>query len=311
MPKISIIIPAYNAEKHIERCLDSVLAQKYDDLEIIVINDGSTDKTEEKISKYKEHIIYIKKENAGLSDTRNVGIAKATGTYLMFIDSDDYIEKNLLESLKPYIEQDIDIIKYKAKKINENGNNIELLKGPTFGIENGPEAFSKLCFTDELMEATWLYLYKRELFTKNNFKFAKDLYHEDFGLTPLIILKAKTMVSLDIYGYYYVQSENSITRNGDYEKTVQKFKDLLIHYDNITKTIENYDIDIKTKENVKIFCTNSILLRINELNRNDRKKFIKEIKKRKMIKNIKVRNLKQLIKRILLSINIKLYLKLR
>ena len=109
MDKVSIIIPVYNVESYIEKCLDSILQQEYDNKEIIVINDGSTDKSEEVISKYFEKIKYVKKENSGLSDTRNLGIDMATGKYIMFVDADDYIELDLLKKLRPYIEQDIDL----------------------------------------------------------------------------------------------------------------------------------------------------------------------------------------------------------
>lgn len=311
MEKVSIIIPAYNAEKYIERCLKSVIAQKYENKEIIVIDDGSTDKTEEKINKYINKIKYIKKKNGGLSEARNVGIEKATGKYIMFIDADDYIEKDLLKNLKPYIDEDIDMIKYKAKKVTEKGEEIQLMEGPVFETTKGEEAFSKMCFTDQLMETAWIYLYKKELLRRNKFQFAKGLYHEDFGLIPLVILKAQTFVSTDIYGYNYVQSENSITRNEDYQKTKRKVYDLLKHYDKIVTEIEKYKIQKTTKQDVKIFCTNAILLRINELNKKDQKEFVKEIKKRKMHKNIIVKNPKQLLKRILLEISIPAYLKLR
>jgi len=315
MKKISVIVPIYNVEKYIERCIDSILMQNYENLELILINDGSTDGVEEKINKYLEKypniIQYIKKENSGLSDTRNIGMQKSTGEYIMFVDSDDYLEPNVLTRLIPYIEKDIELIKFKTQKVAENGEIIGIMNGPVFDQTTGEEAFSKMCFEDELMETAWLYLYKAELLKENNFEFAKGLYHEDFGLIPLVILKAKTFVSTNICGYNYVQSSNSITRAQDYQKTLKKLKDLLIHYDNITNKIEQYDIKSKTKEDVKIFCTNSILLRVNNLEKKDQKNFIKEIKKRKMTSNIKVRNLKQLVKRILLEISIPLYLKLR
>lgn len=311
MEKISIVIPVYNTEKYIERCIESVLQQKYENKEIIVVNDGSTDKTEEKINKYKEQIKYIKKANGGLSDARNVGIANATGKYIMFIDSDDYIEEDLLSKLKPYIDKDIEMIKYKARKVTEDGKEIQLMEGPTFDTIKGEEAFSKMCFDDQLMETACIYLYKTELIKQNGFQFRKGLYHEDFGLIPLIIVKAKTFISTNICGYNYVQSQNSITRNEDYEKTKIKVYDLLKHYDKIVQEIEKYEIQENTKQDVRIFCTNSILLRINDLNKEDRKAYIKEIKKRKMQKNIKAKNTKQLIKRILLEISIPAYLKLR
>lgn len=311
MKKISIIIPVYNTEKYIERCLDSVIQQEYKNKEIIVINDGSTDKSEEKINKYINQITYIKKENGGLSDARNVGIEKATGEYIMFIDSDDYIEEGLLDKLKPYIDQEIEMIKYKSRKVTEEGKEIQIMDGPVFETTKGEEAFSKMCFTDQLMETACIYLYKTELLRKNQFKFPKGLYHEDFGLIPLIIVKAATFVSTNICGYNYVQSPNSITRNEDYEKTKRKVYDLLTHYDKIIEQIEKYDIKQTTKQDVRIFCTNAILLRLNELKEEDKKEIIKEIRKRKMQKNIIVKNPKQLLKRILLEISIPAYLKLR
>ena len=108
-----------------------------------------------------------------------------------------------------------------------------------------------------------------------------------------------------------MQSKNSVTRNGDYDKTVKKVFDTLIQYDNMINKIKSYKVSDKVKEDVKIFYTNSILLRVNHLQEKERKKFIKEIRKRKMTKNIKVRNIKQLLKRIILEINIPLYLKIR
>ena len=95
-PKISIIIPAYNCEKYIERCVKSILCQTYHNLEIIVINDGSKDNTIKvlkKLGNEDNRIVVINKENTGVSDTRNLGLEKATGDYIGFVDSDDYIEK--------------------------------------------------------------------------------------------------------------------------------------------------------------------------------------------------------------------------
>lgn len=315
MKKISVIVPIYNAEKYIARCIDSILAQADETTELILINDGSTDKSEDILKTYLEKdngiIKYTKKENTGVADTRNVGIEQATGDYIIFVDCDDYIDKNLFKNLEKYIKQDIDIIKYKAIIETENEDEIGELEGPIFEETSGEEAFSKLYYTDEMLDALWVYAYKRELFTKNNFKFTKNTYHEDFGLIPLLIVKAKSFISTDIRGYYYIQSRNSITRNADYSKTVKKVFDTLIHYDNMINTIENYQISEKTKEDIKIFYTNSILLRVNDLKKEDRKKFIKEIRKRKMTKNIKARNTKQILKRIILDLNIPLYLKIR
>ena len=117
------------------------------------------------------------------------------------------------------------------------------------------------------------------------------------------------MVSTKVYGYNYVQSDNSITRNKDYEKTIKKMEDALKHYDNMVNIIQNSNLSIRAKENIKIYYTNSVLLKLTELKAQDQDEFIKEIKQRHMVQNIKVRNVKQLLKRICLSLNIKWYLK--
>lgn len=315
MKKISVIVPIYNAEKYIARCLDSILMQADENIELLLINDGSTDRTEEIIQtylgKYKSSIKYIKKENDGVANSRNLGLEKATGEYIIFVDGDDYIDKNLFKELQPYMDKNIDIIKYKAIIETEEEEKIGQYEGPTFETITGEEAFSKLCFDDEMVDALWVYAYKKELFTKNKLKFLKDADHEDFGLIPLIILRAKTFISTNIQGYHYVQSANSVTRTKDYKKTVKKVFDTLKHYDNMVMQIEKYPISQKAKDDVKIFYTNSILLRINQLEKAERKSFIKEIRKRKMTKNIKARNAKQLLKRTILEINIPLYLKMR
>lgn len=119
---------------------------------------------------------------------------------------------------------------------------------------------------------------------------------------PLIILKSKSMVAIDKYEYYYVQSENSIMRNEDEEKTKQKLQDKLIHYDNLIKEANNMKMKNTTKENVAIFATNSLLTIIPELNIENKIWFQKELRARKIAKNIKIRNVKQLIKRLILEI---------
>lgn len=313
MKKISVIVPVYNSAKTIEKCLNSILNQTSPVFELVIVNDGSKDESEEIIKKYQEkydNIQYYFKENSGVAETRNYGIEKATGDYILFVDDDDYIEQNLVEICNKYVEQDIELIKFKLKRVDENEKIIEKVDGPTFEEVTGQDAFNTLYYQDILLDSPCVYLIKKELFTRNNFKF-KGTYHEDFGLIPLVIVTAKTVVSLPNYFYSYVQVQNSITRNDDYAKTIKKMNDVLFQYDNMIQTLEKLNLQDKTNENIKIYYTNAIILKLQELNKTDRKKFIKEIKKRKMFKNIKTRNVKQFIKRCVLHININLYLKMR
>jgi glycosyltransferase involved in cell wall biosynthesis len=306
MYKLTIIIPVYNREKTIKKALDSVVSQLDETTELIVVNDGSTDKTEELVKEYiserNSNINYYIKENEGVASARNFGITHAKGEYIMFVDSDDYLEDNFIKELQTYLYENIDIIKFKAKNVDEQGNVISKINGPIFGEVNGEEAFNKLFYTDVLMDSPCVYVLKKALFTQNNLYFRVGTYHEDFGLIPLILIKAKSVVSINTYGYNYVQTDNSITRNDDYKKTIKKFEDSLLHYDNMIQFVNENSIGNKTKDNVKRYYTNAILLKLKSIKKEDRNSYIKQIKQRKMIKNIKPQNLKQAIKRIILSI---------
>ena len=317
MPKISVVVPVYNTGKYVEKCLDSVKNQTMKDLEIIVVNDGSTDNSEEVINNWKNdnpdvNLKYYKKENGGLSSARNYGIEQASGKYIMLLDSDDYIDSQLFEKLEQYIDEEIDLIKFKMITINSNGEQIEKLSGPVFEKCTGEEAFAKLAGNDNFLEVACIYLYRREFFVENNFSYnIKNKYHEDFGLTPLIIINAKTVVSTDVYGYYYMQTENSIMRNEDYSKSIQKANDVLAHYDNMLDRIDGYYISDSTKDLIKRYYTNTVILKTKELKGNERKEYLKQIKLRKVYQNIKPIDFKQRIKRIILRFNMNLYLKMR
>lgn len=311
MARLSVIVPVYNTGKYVEKCIDSLIHQTIkDEIEIIVVNDGSTDNSEEILKKYGEQIKYYAKENEGIAKTRNFGIQKATSEYILFVDSDDSIDTTLIEKLKPYMDRGIDLIKFKLQRVDKKGNIIEKVDGPTFENITGEEAFHKMFSEDVLLDSPCVYVIKKELFTQYNFQFQRT-YHEDFGLIPLLILVAKSVVSTNYYLYSYVQVENSITRNEDYEKTIKKMEDVLAHYDNMVQTIERLALSKKAKEDIKIYYTNAILVKLNELKEEDKNYYIKQIKQRRFYKNIKARNCKQLIKKIILKINIKLYLKMR
>lgn len=315
MVTLSIIVPVYNTSRYLKRCLDSILVGIDEKTEIIAIDDNSTDNSYEILkeyeTKYSNKFILYKNENNGIAYTRNFGIDKANGKYILFVDSDDYISKDLINNINKYIEEDIDIIKFKLEKVNENEVVLEKVNGATFSKVTGEEAFNKLAFSDVLIDSPCVYCFKKDLFTKNNFKFRIDTEHEDFGLIPLVLLKAKSVVSLNLYGYYYLQSTNSITRNEDYSRTLKRFNDALIHYDNMISFLEKEQISIQTKKNVKTYYTNAIILKLKEIKEKDRDIYIEKIKQRNMISNIQVHNIKQFIKKVVLCINIGWYLKLK
>ena len=315
MSKISIIVPVYNAGEKLEKCLESLVNQTMSDIEIIVINDGSTDNSGEIVKKYENKypslIKFFEQDNKGVAETRNIGIEKSTSKYILFVDSDDYLEADAIEKIEKYIKEDIDLIKFKLQKVDNTGKILERIDGPVFEKTTGEEAFKILYGQDVLIDSPCVYLIKKQIITENNFKFVGK-YHEDFGLMPFIIVKANSVVSTPHYLYNYVQSENSITRNSNnYDKTVERANQALYQYDQMIEKLKIIKINKETEENIKIFFTNAIILKTQELKKNEKKQYIKEIKKRKMYKNIKPRNIKQLIKRIILKISINLYLKIR
>lgn len=299
---ISFIIPAYNAGKTIERTIKSIINQEGTsmDFEVIVVDDGSDDDLKEKVEEFKgdKRIKYFYKENTGVSDTRNYGVNQAIGDYIIFVDSDDYISKTLLKDIEKYINQKIDLIKWRPIFVDENGNILRKEGSTSFSNVSGEKGFNLLFGKDNLIDCLWNYAIKKELVLE----FPNGMYHEDFATMPLIILKAGTMVSINKYEYYYVQSQNSIMRNKNEEMERKKLQDKLVHFDNILKETRKMPLKKVTKENIAIFATNSLLTVVPELDEENKIWFEKELKTRKVAKNIKVRSFKQLIKRIILEV---------
>lgn len=299
---ISFIIPAYNAGKTIGRTIKSITNQEGTsvDYEVIVVDDGSDDDLREKVEEFKsdERIKYFYKENTGVSDTRNYGVNQAMGEYIIFVDSDDYISKTLLKDIEQYINQKIDLIKWRPVFVDEDGNILRKEERNSFNKVSGEKGFNLLFGKDNLIDCLWNYAIKKELVLE----FPKGMYHEDFATMPLMILKAKTMVSINKYEYYYVQSQNSIMRNQNEEMERKKLQDKLVHFDNLLKQSKKMPLKRMTKENLAIFATNSLLAVIPDLDEENKIWFEKELKSRKIAKNIKIRSFKQFIKRIMLEV---------
>ena len=247
--------------------------------------------------KNEKRVKYFYKENTGVSDTRNYGVNQAIGEYIIFVDSDDYISKDLLKDIEPYINNKIELIKWKPVFVDEEGNIIKKEEGCSFNKVSGEKGFNLLFGKDNLIDCLWSYAIKKELVLE----FPKGMYHEDFATMPLIILKAKTMVSINKYEYFYVQSQNSIMRNQNEEMERKKLQDKLVHYDNLIRASKKMPIKRIAKENLAIFATNSLLAVVPDLDEENKIWFENELEERKIAKNIKIRSFKQFIKRIILE----------
>lgn len=309
--KYSIIVPVYNTEKYLEKCLDSIINQTYQNYELIIINDGSTDKSQNIINEYKNKYEFIKayeKQNTGVADTRNYGISKVQGDYIIFVDSDDYIELNTLEMINKNI-GNVDVLKYGYSIVTDTEKKV--INNIDTQLTNGSNGFIKLCENKNPFDMPCGYAFRTEYWLDNNFKFKVGHLHEDFGLIPLVILKANTFVSINASLYNYYMSDNSITRNVNDEQLKKKAYDYLYHFDNLYNEVNIMDnIDNTTKQVFNSYISNGLILKAKSLNKKEQKQYIKELKLRKVNKLVLSNTLVRRIKKLILSISISLYIKL-
>lgn len=305
MPKFSIIVPVYNVEKYLRKCLDSIKKQTFKDYEVIIVNDGTKDNSMEIAKEYPYKI--VNQKNQGLSVARNTGVKQATGEYLIFIDSDDYIEKDLLKKINNSLKNNPDVVRYQIKEVYENEINEQKFNEKSFNNKTGEEAF-KLISKYHFVENAWCYAIKRKYYQKEKFSFKPGTIHEDFGLIPLVIIKAKTVNSISYIGYNYLQRKNSIMSNSNYQKTKKKVDDFYNHYKYLKDEIEKTNIDAKI---FKSFIANSLILKITELNIKDYKLYKKKLKEDNVYNDILSDNIPRKLKKIFLKISPKIYYKLK
>ena len=231
MVKVSVIVPIYNTEKYLSRCIESLINQSEKDIEIILLNDGSTDKSEEVINSYKDkRIKYIKKENTGIGSTRNLGINKSKGEYLMFIDSDDYIDLKCVEKMYNYaIKNKSDLVISDFYK--DYGNKLEEIKIQKF---NGSSLKENPKIINYINLGPCNKLYKKEILKDTYFE--ENLKYEDAPFVIKALKNAHKITKINECLSYYVIHNNSQTTIRD-----KKIFDIL-EISNIIKNTLNEDI---------------------------------------------------------------------
>lgn len=300
MPKYSIIIPIYNVEKYLKRTLDSVFNQTEQNFEVIVVNDGSTDKSIEIAKKYKVKIIDTK--HVSVSEARNIGVKHAKGDYLIFLDSDDYWDKDLLKEISKSLGNNPDLVRFQVRTVTDKDERKDYSE-QIFKELTGEEAFN-IISKYHFVESVWCYAIKREYYLKENFKFKKGTIHEDFGLTPLIIIKAQIVNSIAYIGYNYYRRSGSIMNTYDYEWTKRKVKDFYNHYLYLNKEIEKVAVNKKV---FKSFIANSMLMKICELEKADYKYYLKLLKENHVFDNILDDTFQRKIKKQLVKLSPRLF----
>ena len=277
--KISVIVPIYNVEKYLEKCINSIVFQTYKNIEILLIDDGSTDKSSyicEEWKKRDSRINVVHKANGGLSDARNCGLNIASGEYVCFIDSDDYIENDYIEKLyKILIENKLRVSQCGINYINENDKKLKQIGYRTDIVLKGREIIKDSCdkhFIEN--EVVWNRLYDIKIF--ENLRFPKGKIHEDEYITYKILYNEDKIAITAECLYKYRQSNNSIMRS---KYSIKKFRDFSeaykekIMYFKEREDIELYDMVIRSY----LSNLSNIFIKIKKNIPNSRK-YLEEIK---------------------------------
>lgn len=255
MIKVSIIVPAYNVERYIEKCLNTLVNQTLEEIEIIVVNDGSTDGTKQKIEKfvekYPQKIKCYDKTNGGLSDARNYGLPYVQGKYIGFVDSDDYVELNMFEEMyKKAEEENSDMVEcdfiweYTENKSSPIKQKIDIGKM----YQNKKEAFIYA------RVVAWNKLIKRETLERANIKFPKGLRYEDTEFFYKLLPSLNKISFVKIPMVHYIQRSDSIANTQN-----ERVKEIFEIWENIFKFYKDNDLFDEYKNEIEYTYTRFLL----------------------------------------------------
>jgi len=250
--KVSVIVPVYNVENYLVKCLDSLVKQSLQNIEILVVNDGSTDSSaliiEEYAAKFPEKIKAFTKENGGLSDARNFGLDRASGEYIGFVDSDDYVTETMFEEMLQLAEKhQAKMVICNIQKVDQDGEVTQKLTQ----IPNMPEKIEledHFSVFSDLSYFACNKLFKKELFDDKRFK--KGVHFEDIQLIPQLLLECRVLAQTQNFHYQYLERTDSITKTH-----TEKGLDILKAVKDIESVFEISKYAAKRKEmkNFQIF----------------------------------------------------------
>lgn len=242
--KVSVIIPIYNVEQYIDECIASACKQTYSNLEIILVDDGSTDTSGMKCDEWEEkdeRIKVIHKINGGLSSARNAGLDIATGKYIYFLDGDDYIENTLFEQTVPYMNEPYDMVSFCYYEVYENGEQKRIYQ-PTYGSFIYNDNCERKKFINQILLKgkigwdAWSRIYKRDIIEKYHLRFADNriIFAEDLYFCLCYCSHAKKVVCINMALYYYRKRQDSIMGQQAVKLNVGRMnelgKEVLKHY---------------------------------------------------------------------------------
>lgn len=265
MKRLSIIIPVYNVQQYLSKCLDSLLKQDIPkiDYEIIIINDGSEDTSLEiaksYLIKYQNIILLNNKENKGIGAARNVGIRKATGNYIFFVDADDFIQHDSIGELLYCIEnENLDILRFNYDAIHENGAIIPKKKNALYRTIYSNDIVDGETFLTDYLGWTcypWLFIFRASLIKENHLLFDDGIYFEDVEWLIRVLPLAKRIRSINKLVYLYLQRSGSVTQSVQFEKKNKVVSDKLFIVDKL-KQLSQKTLNKK----ISLWCNGMISL---------------------------------------------------
>lgn len=297
--RVSIVVPVYKAEKFLNRCLISIVNQTYHNIEIILVDDGSPDGSPalcDQWAKRDERINVIHKENGGLSSSRNCGIDKASGEYICFVDSDDFIEENLVEKTYSLAKKsEADIVTFSNYNVNYKGNRIRNYIKSSQKIYDGKKEINRL-FNEsigampnnpgdsEVPFSPWGRLYKRELFTKNKVRFKNEHYliYEDLMLLLDLFPFINRALVVDEPLYNYCENEDSLTHSDDpqrFSRIKKQYLFLKNNYPYKEEVFSDNETLLRFKRTMQSYVRNTIISIVKNNNSLQSRRKIKLIMK--------------------------------
>lgn len=232
-PLLTVVIPVYNVEKYLKRCVESVLVQEWHNYDILLVDDGSTDSSPQICDDYAkvyDFISVIHKKNGGLSEARNTGISHAKGDYVYFPDSDDWLEPQTFKELAEVLEsQEFDIVSFNREFVK--GEEDPIISDPLVTqVFEGKDAFVQMLKHSYITGFANDKIYKKSLFIDNNISFPKGKYYEDLGTNYKLFLSAENVFATNQkYYHYLIDNPDSITQSWN----EQKFSDMFEFYKDI------------------------------------------------------------------------------
>lgn len=240
--KFSIIVPVYKVEKYLDRCVQSLLNQTYGNIEIILVDDGSPDSCPAMCDRYREQDSRVKavhKENGGLSDARNKGMECADGDYILFVDSDDYIELDTCQRLAGFAEHGYDILVGNAQMEGRPGN---LHHMDCHEILTGTAYLKQAAMAHKDHAAACLNIYRREFLLENQLRFKVGILHEDVEFTPRVFLNAQSVCCTFVTFYHYIVRDDSITTQKDQRKNVRDLYATCCELENLYRQLSDTEM---------------------------------------------------------------------